>query len=771
MPPMVSGSLPSLDYAMGGVMRGSMSRGNDHSMLVFVKIAGVQYATARAVNAQKVLNETLSISEREGETPNTCSFEVKGFTPSDGQDVVITLGSINNLDRQFGGTILSDASGYTGIPTNSRDTVNVIDYGWQLTRRTISQRWTNVSATVIARAIIALCPGFTSIAVADGLPVLDEFTVTNQTLASALTALCQRVGGYWKATYLKDVRLGITTDTSQTDPTTLTPASALLTELNDFKLTRDLGSVITRQPVEGGGVNALAAVAPGETILPVQDAAWYNAAGGMVVSGPQRMTYAGIQAGASGSLVGSGALPSSAPLLTAMPGAGLGAGIYQYAYTDVTAAGESLPSPLGTVATAAGAMTAPTAGTSLLQVTGGSCTNNSWYGYAVSYTDGLGGETLATPIVSVGFSQFSWHAFRVGLPISTQGATGRKLYRTTAKATQALALAGPWFLCQTIADNTTATVDDGIADGSLGAGTPGSNTAVYATQQVALTGIAIGATGTTSRKVYRTVVGGSQLKLQQTIADNTTTTGVQDATADGSLGANVPTGDTSGLTQPDGQVNPGSATLRVASTVFAAATGGWAIVGNGTQVIRYTGFSAGSLTGIPASGLGALVAAVSYNTTITAAPALTGIPASGVGSILYAIKQGDPVNLRIVVDAFDAQTTIAALMGGTDDGIIEGTVIQDGRIAETEARARGTAALAQRSTIAVRSNYRTRDKNTHAGRTIGVNLAAPSLVGSLKLQAVTISGFHPSRWPTYQAEASSSRFTLEDFLRVARKAA
>lgn len=51
--------------------------------------------------------------------------------------------------------------------------------------------------------------------------------------------------------------------------------------------------------------------------------------------------------------------------------------------------------------------------------------------------------------------------------------------------------------------------------------------------------------GVTSRKLYRTVAGGSQHKLLATLSDNTTTT-YQDNIADASLGANVPTTDTSG---------------------------------------------------------------------------------------------------------------------------------------------------------------------------------------------------------------------------------
>lgn len=71
---------------------------------------------------------------------------------------------------------------------------------------------------------------------------------------------------------------------------------------------------------------------------------------------------------------------------------------------------------------------------------------------------------------------------------------------------------------------------------------PKSNvlTIVTSAKQVNLTSIAIGPTGTTARKVYRTVAGDTgSYKLVGTINDNTTTI-LTDNVADGSLGAAVP---------------------------------------------------------------------------------------------------------------------------------------------------------------------------------------------------------------------------------------
>ena len=199
---------------------------------------------------------------------------------------------------------------------------------------------------------------------------------------------------------------------------------------------------------------------------------------------------------------------------------------------------------------------------------------------------------------------------------------------------------------------------------------------------------------------------------------------------------------------------------------------GWAVIGNGQQVVRYTGISGTVLTGIPASGPGSIQATIAYNSTVTASPQLVGIPASGVGCIRYPIRSGDPVNLWVQVDDVPAQTILAALLTTTaipHDGIIE-DYLQDRRLSHTECVARGTAQLALRSLAEISITYQSRDLNTRAGRTVPVNLPSENVVGSFKIQQVTIAGFGvPNLLPTFTASASTSRFSFEDLLRVARK--
>lgn len=119
-------------------------------------------------------------------------------------------------------------------------------------------------------------------------------------------------------------------------------------------------------------------------------------------------------------------------------------------------------------------------------------------------------------------------------PVGPSGTTGRKIYRTVNNGSQLKLVA-------TIADNTTTSYEDHTTDGALGADMPTSSTAgTY--QRVDVSAIAIGPVGTTSRKIYRSEVNASQLKLLATIANNTATTIMTDSTADGSLGENAPIG-------------------------------------------------------------------------------------------------------------------------------------------------------------------------------------------------------------------------------------
>lgn len=656
----------------------------------------------------RVRKAALSIRDVLNDAPNTASGTIEGSAPTVGQAIVIGLNTTASTDRIFAGTIQTVDAFYEGQKKNLAWHFTATDYLFLLNRRRPFGTWTAISATTIAQALIStFTSGFTSTHVAASLPNVSITFDRSATLGACLSQLAQLVGGYWYVDYDKDLHFFQTESSAAPDPLDINHRF-----LNDPPITYsvDLSQIRTRVYGKGHGEVTPGDVLASETIVPVADAVMFNVGGGTAFVGTeaagaqsQPIAYTGVQLGGGGSLVGPGAAPSTAPALALAAGAGLGTGVYQYAYTDVTAAGESLPSPLGSVTTTA-ALTPPTALTANTPTAGTPFVDAGTHDYVVTFVTATGETLPGTASNTITTTASNQVVPLSNIPTGPAGVTKRKIYRRENGA-------GNYKLTKTINDNTQTTTGDGTTTANLGAAAPTSDTT--ALNQVALSGIAIGASPTTSRKVYRTAVGASQLKLQQTIANNTATTGVTDVTADGSLGANVPTSDTSGISFAGGQVNAGSTSILTASAGPFASGGGWALTSAG-QAVRYTGISGNTLTGIPASGPGALLTTVLYGSQILPSPALT-----GVTGLSLATANGSTVAILVQVDDVAAQTALAAFEGG--DGIRE-FLVSDDRRGEASLIALCQAQLQLFKSPIVTVTYATRDPKTQSGKTILVNL-------------------------------------------------
>lgn len=386
--------------------------------------------------------------------------------------------------------------------------------------------------------------------------------------------------------------------------------------------------------------------------------------------------------------------PSIVPTASdvAFPGALTVGGTYQWVYTFKTATGETAPSPLtSSFVTATGSVlltgipystnvavthvrvfrsaAGPTLPPHLVINQPNNTAGGTW-----NFTDQSGSDAVISGNPTPPSSNSTGDVRVVPLsniPLGPTGTTSRKIYRRFNGT-------GNFKLVTTLANNTATTYSDTVTNASLGANAPSSNTASM--NQTAISSIPIGSSSVTARKIYRTAASGSQLKLVATISDNSTTT-YTDSTADGSLGANVPTSDTSGLAQVSGQVIAGSTSMLVAGTSWASSSGGWVVIGNGQQYVRYSGISGSSLTGIPASGVGAIVASVSYGSPVTATPLLSGIPSSGDGSIVYDVIKGDEVSIGAQVDDLDGRALLAARLS---TAIVTGVSATNPAVIETQ---------------------------------------------------------------------------------------
>lgn len=244
---------------------------------------------------------------------------------------------------------------------------------------------------------------------------------------------------------------------------------------------------------------------------------------------------------------------------------------------------------------------------------------------------------------------------------------------------------------------------------------------------------------------------------------STTTGGASDYNA---AWATVPTSNTAGFGSQAAEIGDTSLLVEELS-VFPSA--GW-VEAPGGQIIRYTGRSgssgSGTLTGIPASGIGSITAPIRSG-TLRAVPTLTGIPSSGAGSILYAIKRGDEALIFTQRNDASAQTNLASLIGG--DGVQE-YFFTDGRLGIDELTARADALLTERNTAIVTVNLETRDPSVSVGKTLALSVSYPPVSGTFNIQRVNITelafdGRISRVFPRRVVELTSKRFSFEDIVR------
>ena len=781
-------------YALAGVARAGATRSGYVSSAVYFAFDGVPLAPPAGQPHVGVLLDSLSITDVLDETPNSCRFRTNAFVPPAGSEVHVRLGS-KQAAPLFAGFALDVQQLYVGDkPANVQAEVSAADYTWFLGFLKVTKQYRSMSATAIAQDLVATFAGmngFTSNNVAVNLPYLDEITYTDEDLPNALTRLARRIGAYWYVDYAKDVHLFFE-ETRNGAPADLTPSHKSLAH---FTHGRDRSQALSRVYVEGRGSRLLSHVPVGDTMVPLETVVMFDPVASDVLlklsfqgseGGAQHLAYSGVVPGGGGSVVGPGVGPATAPKLALAPGAGLSAGTYTYTVTFTTASGESLPAPSATIANVGVGVADPTvppanpwnnpqSGMGIIGSTipiGVSC--------QVAYAYSTAATATALTAITLAFGS-SANVTTISNNDPSNPSQSRAIYTTVSHSPDARVT---WIICylfvtgagwgaQTtfaLQNNPTLGASGGVSQMIYYAippitGLPSANTTA-SQNQVQLTTVPIGGTGVTGRKLYRTAANQTQLKFLASLSNNTSTTYL-DAVPDASLGANLIVNDTSGLLQPQGQLNAGATTAIVAGASLFNSAGGWAIIGNGEQVIRYSGTTATTLIGIPATGVGAVTSTVEYGSSITAPPMLTGIPSSGPRSITRALTAGDEIYLVVQCDDPATQAGIADMVN-VGPGIREEWV-QDRRLSIAEARARGHATLKTRPLEQTRVGYTCRDLLTAAGKTITVNLPAPTNVsGTFKIQSVTIGNFRPfpTQPPTFTVEASSQRFSFDDWLRV-----
>src|SRR5262249_14649735 len=145
--------------------------------------------------APGILIDSLKITDILDEAANRCTFTVFGTRPPPGAEVIITLGSRNNLERVFAG-FLTDLESLNAAdnPKWLETACACVDYSWWFNFRKVTKRYRTASAGFIIYDLIvtyAAVNGFTAKNVDPSLPTIAEITFTNENLPDAITRVCR----------------------------------------------------------------------------------------------------------------------------------------------------------------------------------------------------------------------------------------------------------------------------------------------------------------------------------------------------------------------------------------------------------------------------------------------------------------------------------------------------------------------------------------------------------------------------------------------------
>jgi hypothetical protein len=777
-----SAATRGLGRVLAAVQRLVASLTNIQDTAAFHSVVGI---TIDGVDVKgRVRMRTLTIHDALNDAPNTCALAIEAPQPKVGQRLRVTINAAHP-QLLFDGPIDSVMTSYEGLPAQVIYNCTAGDDLVLLNRKRPFGAWTNVSATTVAQNLITqFGPGFTSTNVAPGLPVVSVVFDGTATFGACLQQLAKLIGGYF---YVEDLDLHLFLAEPGTAPD---PIDATHKFLDSPPITAsiDTSQVRTRLYGKGHSEQVPCDVLANDTILPIADAVMFSQSPGglaIVATTPdgaqhQRINYTDRRIGGASSFVGPGAAPSVAPTATgAFGSSALAVGAtYQYAYTWVTAAGESRPSPTVPVTPGTLGSAGPANGPSPTQVTNffnSDLVYGQQYNYACAwnYATGLSNGTLSAlgPARSIvcdhwwnnsppdGAPRYYTNGFQLYPPSGAVDARAKQLW-IFRQVGGSWYYVGGWTVSNGTVGNQSA-YDSASDAWCVGYNPPHGNPAqgTQPVNQFTVGGVAVGPSGTTIRRIYRTGANAAQLKLLATLSDNSTTAmAAPDNVADASLGVNAPTADTSGLvTQSGGQVLAGSTTIPTASAgPFPLA--GWAFVG--ANWIRYTGISGNALTGVPASGPGSLVNTINYGEHIVVADVLL-----GVSQLNLPVLAGSSCAIWVQVDDVAAQANMQTLDGG--DGIYEDTVVDERRAAISLGQlCQANLALYNNPIITI--TYATRDPKTKSGKRVVVTLDAPLAINqTLVIHTVDITEIDIAyaTMPRFTVTASTVRYSLEDLLR------
>ena len=180
--------------------------------------------------------------------------------------------------------------------------------------------------------------------------------------------------------------------------------------------------------------------------------------------------------------------------------------------------------------------------------------------------------------------------------------------------------------------------------------------------------------------------------------------------------------------------------------------------------MRYSGLGAQLVTGVPASGAGAILTTLGYGTTLLPMPSLV-----GVSGLTKAVLAGSRVHVWVQRDDLAAQAEAATREStptSASSGIHEHLIV-DERRGDASLAALCDADLALFARPLVTVVLASRDVKMKSGKPLAIDSPSLGILETLTIQDVTITEIDtaPGTPPLFMVTASSVRFSLEDTLR------
>lgn len=309
---------------------------------------------------------------------------------------------------------------------------------------------------------------------------------------------------------------------------------------------------------------------------------------------------------------------------------------------------------------------APGACTAALAGLGAGNVNTGTHSYKVTFVT-AGGETDAgavsgTVTTTAGDGQVSLSA----IPTGSTAVTSRKIYRTAAGN----AITGPWLLLATIADNSTTTYADNIADASLTTAIPSANTAIDTRVTVANSGLTTFSAGLTvsgGNLIAPTLIGGT---------GTTSTLTLQSTSGVGATDAIIFLVGSNGATEAGRALNNGYWGFGTSTPAFDALTPIHVAIDGGT--VGYANVGIGMNTSGTSTGVGQLAF---YNANIGAADkriatiyALTG-SATNSGELQFYTYSSGSIGERLRIDSGGQVSVLNKISIGGAVSIPSGTIL------------------------------------------------------------------------------------------------